>query len=159
LRPRLSFLFALGAAVDSGYAKSTGAYEFQGRLRAVNPAAKTFTLASDKGAYVVRVTDQTKIVHQGKLGTLKDVRVGEEVSGVGKFENAKLIATDVIFRATENLSGYIPHGKIPYGIPVPGKPGLVVSPYSPTAGPIGVFGYRRGTPVKDPYTNKVFLVP
>lgn len=46
-----------------------------------------------------------------------------------------------------------------YGTPVPGKPGLVTSPYSPNSGYIDVRGFAPGTPVKDPYTGKIFLTP
>src|SRR5216110_4062027 len=47
-------------------------------------------------------------------------------------------------------------GDYPYGIPVPGKPHLVESPYSPGKY-IGVEGFPPGTEVKDPYTDKIFL--
>jgi hypothetical protein len=46
-----------------------------------------------------------------------------------------------------------------YGTPVPGKNGFVTSPFSPDAGYIDVRGFSPGTPVKDPYTGKVFLTP
>jgi hypothetical protein len=46
-----------------------------------------------------------------------------------------------------------------YGTPVPGKTGFVTSPFSPDAGYIDVRGFSPGTPVKDPYTGKVFLTP
>ena len=46
-----------------------------------------------------------------------------------------------------------------YGTPVPGKKGFVTSPFSPDAGYIDVRGFAPGTPVKDPYTGKVFLAP
>jgi hypothetical protein len=46
-----------------------------------------------------------------------------------------------------------------YGIPVPGKNGFVTSPYSPDSGYIDVRGFQPGTPVKDPYTGKIFLTP
>jgi hypothetical protein len=49
-------------------------------------------------------------------------------------------------------------GDYPYAIPVPGKPGFVRSPYSPDK-MTDVRGYAPGTEVKDPYTNKIFLVP
>jgi hypothetical protein len=48
---------------------------------------------------------------------------------------------------------------IPYGIPVPGKPGFVTSPYSPKSGYVDVRGFPSGTEVKDPYSGKVFLTP
>jgi hypothetical protein len=48
---------------------------------------------------------------------------------------------------------------LPYGTPVPGKPGLVISPFAPDAGYVQVLGFPPGTPVEDPYTGKVFLTP
>ena len=47
----------------------------------------------------------------------------------------------------------------PYAQPVAGKPGFVTSPYAPGSGYVDVRGFPPGTEVKDPYTNKVFLVP
>jgi hypothetical protein len=46
-----------------------------------------------------------------------------------------------------------------YGTPVPGKQGLVTSPFSPDSGYIDVRGFPAGTEVKDPYTGKIFLTP
>ena len=48
---------------------------------------------------------------------------------------------------------------LPYGIPVPGKQGLVTSPFSRDTGYIDVRGFPPGTEVKDPYTGKIFLTP
>lgn len=49
-------------------------------------------------------------------------------------------------------------GDHPYGIPVPGKPHVVESPFSPGKY-VDVEGFPPGTEVKDPYTQKIFLVP
>jgi len=52
-----------------------------------------------------------------------------------------------------------PSSSLPFGAPVPGKPGFVYSPYDKTAGMIDVKDIAPGTKVRDPYTGKIFLVP
>jgi len=48
---------------------------------------------------------------------------------------------------------------VPYGIPVPGKQGLVTSPFAPDEGYVDVRGFPTGAEVKDPYTGKIFRTP
>jgi hypothetical protein len=47
----------------------------------------------------------------------------------------------------------------PYAVPVPGKKGLVTSPFAPDAGYIDVSKFPPGTEVKDPFSGKVFRTP
>lgn len=50
--------------------------------------------------------------------------------------------------------------ELPYGVPVPGRKGMVTSPYLPEDGKyIDVTDFPSGSVVKDPYTGKFFLVP
>jgi len=49
---------------------------------------------------------------------------------------------------------------LPYAIPVPGRKGMVTSPYLPEEDKyIDVTDFASGSAVKDPYTGKFFLVP
>jgi hypothetical protein len=48
---------------------------------------------------------------------------------------------------------------MPYGIPVPGRKGMVTSPYLPEGYYIDVSAFAPGSAVKDPYTGKIFRVP
>jgi hypothetical protein len=52
-----------------------------------------------------------------------------------------------------------PRRDLPYGIPLPNKPGFVTSPYAPKSGFVDVRGFPSGTEVNDPYTGKTFLTP
>ena len=50
-------------------------------------------------------------------------------------------------------------GDMPYGIPVPGRKGMVTSPYLPEGNYVDVSAFASGSAVKDPYTGKIFRVP
>jgi hypothetical protein len=47
----------------------------------------------------------------------------------------------------------------PTGKPVPDKPGYVFSPFDKEGRYVDVSGFPPGTKVKDPWTDKIFLVP
>jgi hypothetical protein len=49
--------------------------------------------------------------------------------------------------------------KYPKAQPIPGKPGLVKSPFAPYAGEVDVSGLKSGQAAKCPYTGKIFIVP
>lgn len=62
-------------------------------------------------------------------------------------------------RLAKIASGKKEKSNLPYGTPVPGKAGLVTSPFAPESGYVDVRSFPPGTEVKDPYTGKIFLTP
>jgi hypothetical protein len=48
---------------------------------------------------------------------------------------------------------------VPYGIAVPAKPGLVISPYAPEQGYVDISAFPSSTEVLDPFTGKIFRTP
>ena len=61
--------------------------------------------------------------------------------------------------ATPQSSSTSSAAQFPVAKSVPGKPGYVFSPYDPNGGYVDVSGYPSGSKVKDPYSQKIFLVP
>src|SRR5438105_10375134 len=55
--------------------------------------------------------------------------------------------------------GKAANSQFPVAKPVPGKPGLVFNPFNPNGGYIDVSGYAPGSKVKDPDSQKIFIVP
>ena len=49
--------------------------------------------------------------------------------------------------------------QFPVAKAIPGKPGLVFNPFNPNGGYIDVSGYAPGSKVKDPDSQKIFIVP
>jgi hypothetical protein len=49
--------------------------------------------------------------------------------------------------------------EFPMAKPVPGRAGLVYNPFDPNGGYIDVSGYAPGSKVKDPDSQKIFIVP
>ena len=52
-----------------------------------------------------------------------------------------------------------PPAEFPTAKSVPGKPGYVFSPFDSSGRYVDVSGYAPGTKVKDPWTDKIFIVP
>jgi hypothetical protein len=48
---------------------------------------------------------------------------------------------------------------LPYAIPVPGKKGLVTSPFAPREGYIDVSRFPSGSEVKDQFSGRIFRTP
>jgi hypothetical protein len=67
--------------------------------------------------------------------------------------------SDKLAEAADNGDGSNDPQKLPRAIPAKDKPGFVISPYAPDAGFVDARGFPPGTQVKDPYTNKFFVLP
>jgi hypothetical protein len=52
-----------------------------------------------------------------------------------------------------------PQTQFPTAKAVPEKPGYVFSPFDSSGRYVDVSGYASGTKVKDPWTDKIFVVP
>jgi len=71
---------------------------------------------------------------------------------------AEATPTPAVRRASA-ASGAKRKQDMPLGIPVPGKKGLVTSPYLPDGDYVDVSAFAPGSAVRDPYTGKFFRVP
>ncbi|PYK30185.1 MAG: hypothetical protein DME57_07645 [Verrucomicrobia bacterium] len=64
-------------------------------------------------------------------------------------------------RVTANKSAKLSAGAVQFPVakPVPGKQGLVFNPFNSNGAYIDVSGYAPGSKVKDPDSQKIFVVP
>jgi hypothetical protein len=76
------FLFGVLCLTFGGIPNAVGdannkLFVFHGKIQAVDAAARTFTLQTDKQSYVFVITDQTKIVRNGKAQQFADLKQGQ----------------------------------------------------------------------------------
>lgn len=84
-----------------------------------------------------------------------------EVARLKQFPKRELLEGDrkEVNEAREEVVS-LGDGDIPYATPVPGRPGIVYSPFGEKRFlPIDVAGLEAGSLAKDPHTGKVFRVP
>jgi hypothetical protein len=114
-----------------------------------------------------RVTYQPNYVTRGKVVTLHTAfteRPHKREVSPSHSERAPAVAPEV---ARETLSRIetTPPGRnpspepLPYGTAVPGRPGMVTSPFAEKQQLVDVTGMAVGETVKDPYSGKLFRVP
>src|SRR4029077_19926363 len=110
------------------------------------------------------VTALTRLVHRestGKPTTTSDVEIpGQPLASTATPSPRQAQNTpnpkpspSVSPRAISNQPQF------PVAKAVPGKPGLVYNPFDPNGGLIDVSGYAPGSKVKDPDSQKIFVVP
>ena len=106
------------------------------------------------GHSISRANRNQHLSHRNSRRASKHNKGGVEPVAVASGDNAG-------GRTTSNAKRTAPSAvaSLPFGVPVPNKPGYVTSPYSTDGGLVDVNGYAAGRLVKDPYTGKVFRVP
>ena len=80
-------------------------------------------------------------------------RTSGATSRTTRGETAQSSSSVASTRASASSTAF-PTGKL-----VPGKPGYVLSPFDKEGRYVDVSGFASGTKVKDPWTDKIFLVP
>jgi hypothetical protein len=80
-------------------------------------------------------------------------RTSGATSRTTRGETAQSSSSVASSRASASSTAF-PTGKL-----VPGKPGYVFSPFDKEGRYVDVSGFPSGTKVKDPWTDKIFLVP
>lgn len=68
-------------AADAAAKEKRPNHPFRGKLSAVDKAAKTISLEGKEKPRVIQITSETRIAKAGKLATLDDAVIGEEVAG------------------------------------------------------------------------------
>lgn len=80
-------------------------------------------------------------------------RTSGATSRTTRGETAQSSTSTTASRASSSQASF------PTGKPVPDKPGYVFSPFDKEGRYVDVSGFPPGTKVKDPWTDKIFLVP
>lgn len=89
-------------------------------------------------------------------------RVQDERSQGRRSSRTSVTSRDEAAQSSTSVSssrGSAPSTAFPTGKLVPGKPGYVFSPFDKEGRYVDVSGFPSGTKVKDPWTDKIFLVP
>lgn len=91
---------------------------------------------------------------QSRVEAERDQSRGSSGTAVTSRKEAAQSSTSVSSSRASAPSTAFPTGKL-----VPGKPGYVFSPFDKEGRYVDVSGFPSGTKVKDPWTDKIFLVP
>lgn len=114
--------------------------------RHVDSPPQTTTTTSDvvaPGHPVVSPTPQPRVA-RGSTGATQRTTTAERTAKAKPSPSPRVVSSQPQF---------------PVAKAVPGKPGLVYNPFDPHGGYIDVSGYARGSKVKDPDSQKIFIVP
>lgn len=149
----LAVIVGLLAVINTTWAElKPKSFYFTGRLIAVDPAARTFTIQAKKRALTFSIdVHHCWITRDGSMKerTLRWAKLGDAVMCKVKLIGGKAVVEWVEFTSKPEI-----------GVPVPGKPGFVRSPYITTSRvPMDVRNFPHGAMVMDDVVGKIFLVP
>jgi TonB family protein len=75
---RLLLLFSLLLTAVAAQAAPRKVFVFDGKIRAIDGAARTFTLQTNIKPYTFSVTEQTRIIHNGMFRSFGDLKSGQD---------------------------------------------------------------------------------
>ena len=102
-----------------------------------------------------RVTQAASVPqHRPQTDTARTEKKPRTVPRVGRTETTEPEPQPPPAAQTSSAGSAFPTAKA-----VPGKPGYVFSPFDSSGRYVDVSGYAPGTKVKDPWTDKIFVVP
>ena len=121
---------------------------------------ETMTESTQTTVYEAQPVETMPPPAQATPGRLPRTVTSSTTIGVPSQESEARSSTVVApSTATPRSSSSNTAAQFPVAKPVPGKPGYVFSPYDPNGGYVDITGYQSGSKVKDPYSQKIFLVP
>jgi hypothetical protein len=153
-----SYKVARAVAVGS-YRVASAPVHYAARRRGSESSVATETLPSDvtnPGQTVP--SEMASASHEQSRGDAESYR-GQRRSSSGVDQRAKQRETAQSSTGTSSSPASAPTASFPTGKPVPGKPGYVFSPFDASDRYVDVSGFAPGTKVKDPWTDKIFIVP
>ena len=148
-----SYHVTRGVAVGS-YRVATAPVHYVLRKRGERSETVTETISSD-----VPVTSQSAPVSEATVTRRSQRRSPEERFPDSSPHVAQRETTQSKGKTSTSPRASSTQADFPTAKAVPGKPGYVVSPFDSSGRYVDVSGYASGTKVKDPWTDKIFIVP
>ncbi len=149
---------AVSSAATTSYRVATAPVHFVGRkLSRHDPAAATTSTTRTTASDVTTPGHPLPSPSPTRPGRL----IGTSSSVPSPTPSPKLAGTNTTHTKgkTSPRVASSTQSEFPTAKPVPGKPGYVFSPFDPKGRYVDVSGYTPGSKVKDPWTDKIFVVP
>ena len=157
----LNLSILTGMALDGcGVAHDAASATYHAASATYRAASVTYHAAST--TYHVATTP-VRIIKRNVVGKVPPDARAENTATTTVTRKAPPIAAqtrkDQVIKPDSSITTAAPPVQFPIAQRVPGKSGLVMSPYDPKARYVDVSGYSSGSKVKDPWTEKIFIVP